>query len=487
MLGQPGAYRRFVGRCQAGRARKHPQVLALGFADHGVAPVVGELDDPVRAPDRQPAQPARQEAHLQLRRLQGIAADLGPRRAGQADDALDATFGVAAAVDDLHPFRQPAVGGGRVGETLFLEAVGVPRDLVPGAHVARHVERRQRAQWWAQAAVSGGGPEDAGCARAGSAATQRIDDKRQGNSFMGAFGFASRPDTAGHPVRARREVPRGTLRCRPGSSAISSSGARPFIAIQTPPGARCRRVRAVKSAQRGKGTRGDHVEGRRLQVLDAACCGVKVRQRQRAGHLSHEGGLLANGVDAGHVPAWEHGCDHHARQAPAAAHVQQPALPCMALQRRDHRQAVGQMLGQHGRAIAHGREVVGGVPALQQVEIAQQRGCLRLARRQPQFDADRVELARAPVDASGRLAQQETCETALLQMNQQQRDRRRRHARDARRLPQRGRPMARQRLAHLERQRGHCAVVQVVGQRQCSPAPTRDRLRRSACRCSRRT
>ena len=54
----------------------------------------------------------------------------------------------------------------------------------------------------------------------------------------------------------------------------------------------------------------------------------------------------------------------------------------------DHREAVGQMLRQHLRRVAHRRQVVGGVPALQQREVGQQRVELRFGQIERQRVAD---------------------------------------------------------------------------------------------------
>ena len=49
--------------------------------------------------------------------------------------------------------------------------------------------------------------------------------------------------------------------------------------------------------QRSEGTRGDDVEGRVGQGLDAGVQGVQVGQRQLAGGLADEGGLFAEYLD----------------------------------------------------------------------------------------------------------------------------------------------------------------------------------------------
>ena len=92
---------------------------------------------------------------------------------------------------------------------------------------------------------------------------------------------------------------------------------------------------------------------------------MQVGQRKRAGQLAQEGSLLANGVDAGHVQRRLHDGDDRPGESAAAADVQHTSGGAFAVQRRQHGQAVGQMLHQHLRWVTHRRQVVGGVPALQ--------------------------------------------------------------------------------------------------------------------------
>ena len=82
--------------------------------------------------------------------------------------------------------------------------------------------------------------------------------------------------------------------------------------------------------------------------------------------------LLAHRVDARHLQSRQHDGQHHTRQAAATADIQNTPLRHLALYGADHGQAIGQMLGEHGRPLAHRRQVVGGVPMQQQVQILQQ-------------------------------------------------------------------------------------------------------------------
>lgn len=135
--------------------------------------------------------------------------------------------------------------------------------------------------------------------------------------------------------------------------------------------------------QRGKGARRHHIE-RARDGLDPPVPPVQVGQPQRARHLLHEGGLLAHGIDTGDVDVGAADGNHHPRQAAAAAHVEQAQRPPAGMrpQRRDQRQAVQHVMGQHVGGVAHRRQVVDPVPLEQQIEVGQQALDLPLVQRQ---------------------------------------------------------------------------------------------------------
>ena len=122
--------------------------------------------------------------------------------------------------------------------------------------------------------------------------------------------------------------------------------------------------------------------------------GVQIGQAQSPGHLADERGLLADGVDAGHVEGGPHQRQQHAGQSAAAADVQHALRRGgvgklvvevafeMTIKRRQHGQAVGDVLNPDRVALAHGGEVVRRIPADELVDVGGQPARLGLAQRQ---------------------------------------------------------------------------------------------------------
>ena len=145
---------------------------------------------------------------------------------------------------------------------------------------------------------------------------------------------------------------------------------------------------------------------------------------------------------------------------------------------RHHGERVEQVVRDHALRLADRRQVVGAVPLREQREVRAQLRALRRRHR----DAERRDAARERVVLRGdggrharsgasparhamRLAAARQV-AAALQVHEQQRDRRRRDARDARRLPDRFGPAGGELLAHLGRQAAHVGVVEVRRQAQ---------------------
>ena len=152
---------------------------------------------------------------------------------------------------------------------------------------------------------------------------------------------------------------------------------------------------AREVVDRGEGARGDQVELgllERARRLDPAVDAVQVRQAELGRGLPDERRLLGDGVDAGHLPGRIQHREDHARQAGAAAHVQdaQRALPGCAgalAKRRDHREAVQQVVREHLAGVADGGEVVDLGPALDHGHVGQQPLALRGGHAQAQVEA----------------------------------------------------------------------------------------------------
>ena len=94
--------------------------------------------------------------------------------------------------------------------------------------------------------------------------------------------------------------------------------------------------------------------------------------------------FFAHRVDAAHRQFGPADRQHNAGQAAARTHVEHLRRPSagVAQQRRDRRQAVEQVVGQHLLRVAHRRQVVNPVPFLEQRQVGQQLLELGLAQRQ---------------------------------------------------------------------------------------------------------
>ena len=103
--------------------------------------------------------------------------------------------------------------------------------------------------------------------------------------------------------------------------------------------------------------------------------GLQIAEAQLRRNLPDEGHLLADLVNT------QHGClrfrdrQDHAGQSRPTADVHDARGHGLANDppnRRHDSEAVGQVLREHVRQLAHRREVVGRIPALQQMQIVQQ-------------------------------------------------------------------------------------------------------------------
>ena len=97
----------------------------------------------------------------------------------------------------------------------------------------------------------------------------------------------------------------------------------------------------------------------------------QIGQMQTGRRLLNKGRFFGHGIHAMHRQLRAANGKHHAGQAAATAHIQQPRSPRlggqMALQGGHRRQTIEQMVGEHFLRVAHRRQVVHLVPLLQQV------------------------------------------------------------------------------------------------------------------------
>lgn len=152
--------------------------------------------------------------------------------------------------------------------------------------------------------------------------------------------------------------------------------------------------RTQELAQGSKRSRRNDVERCSTQLFNPAMSTVQVGKMKFGCDLTHKCGFLADRVDAGDVEQGQHDGKHDPWQTASAADVDHSCAWRLSIvcQRLDDRQAVRQMLKQHGGWITNCRQVVGAVPSLQQGKIVEQASDLHIRDRQPQRTADRAQL-----------------------------------------------------------------------------------------------
>ena len=189
---------------------------------------------------------------------------------------------------------------------------------------------------------------------------------------------ASRPGSAAHPGRAPAVVPRETRHVGRQCGDLLLGR----LALHGQPAAVRRQVLAGQRGevrQRGKGPRHHDVDRRQCEAARPAHarpagCAAPVR----AATWRTKEAFLATASTQQTVQFGRISGPHHARQAGAAAHVEDARRAALevAVQRRQGRQAVEQMLMHHLLRVAHRAQVVGLVPLLQQVQIGKQVVCI---------------------------------------------------------------------------------------------------------------
>jgi len=120
-------------------------------------------------------------------------------------------------------------------------------------------------------------------------------------------------------------------------------------------------------------------------MLDPCVPCVQIGESQLRRNLLDERRLLADGVNTGDIQGGaEHG-DDRAREATPRADIKDSCPGSSAessSQGVDHRQAVDHVLHQHLVGVADGSQVIGGIPAIEQIEVVQQQGRNRIVQRQ---------------------------------------------------------------------------------------------------------